>query len=161
MLSSLEHAVVLLDDSNCLDWPIRSFEHDSRYLNLTSHLVLVSDTVEDLFFGRSLQVFSVESSQLASIDVSHVDLVLLEPVLEVHDDEADGAPLVDIGASERDELGCLFKQLSLPEDELMQRVVVHELVVSSYLAVLCCIRAVQTTIRASHSPAGNGLRLKS
>lgn len=55
------------------------------------------------------------------------------------DDVGDGAPLTDVGTLERDKLRRLVKHLTLANNELMQRVDVHEFVVRTgrfYLGLL-------------------------
>ena len=55
------------------------------------------------------------------------------------DDVGDGAPLTDVGTLKRDKLRRLVKHLTLANNELMQRVDVHELIVRAggfYLGLL-------------------------
>ena len=44
-------------------------------------------------------------------------------------DVGDGTPLVEVGAPERDELGRGVQDLAFANDDLMQGVLVHELIV--------------------------------
>ena len=51
-------------------------------------------------------------------------------------DVRNGSPLVNVGSLEGDELRSLVKHLALPNDELVQRIDIHELVVRAILQIL-------------------------
>ena len=56
--------------------------------------------------------------------------MLLEEDLELHDDVGYVAPLIDEGPAERGKLGCLLEQLAFSEYELVERILIHQLVVA-------------------------------
>lgn len=124
---SLVHPPVLLYSDRGQLGPPRSLEHPGGNLDDLAHIVFVRDAVEQLFIARLVsQILGAgrclsERNQLLAVDVSQVDLVSGQELLEKVDDVGDRAPLGDVGALEREELGGLIQNLALANDELMQR----------------------------------------
>ena len=132
--SGLVHSEVFLEHLGGKNGPLRSLEHACWYLDQLADLILVGDAVEHLLLGWLIQVLSSQLDQRPAVNVSQLDVEVSEELLKVHQDEGDRAPLVDVCSPERDELRRLVNELSFPEHELMQRVLVHELVVAPGLS---------------------------
>ena len=137
----LVHPPVLLYSDRGQLRPPWALEHPGGYLDDFAHIVFVCNTVEQLFIARLVsQILGASRSlskrnQLLAVDVSQVDLVSGQELLEKVDDVRDGAPLGDVSTLEREELGGLIENLALADDELMQREDVQELVVGARLLI--------------------------
>lgn len=142
--SCLVHSKVLLNADGSTDrsfWPLK---HPSRHFDEPSDFFLVYDAVEHLFFGGLGEVFLSEVGQLASVYVSQVNIVLAEQLFKVHQDEAYLAPTLDVGSTEAHELRRLVDQLALSEQQLVKRILVHELVIPTTVGVLVLLKLVLT-----------------
>lgn len=132
---SLVHSKVLLYTSRCKDRTLWSFEHSLWHLDQFADLFFVLDAVEDFLLRRLAEVFLRQLGQLPSVDIRQLHAELAEQFFEVHQHEADGAPAVDVRPPEGNEFGRLINQLALAEQQLVQRVLVHQLVVGPGLGL--------------------------
>lgn len=130
-LPSFEHPEVLLNHCCSEYGAFWTFEHQSWDLDKLAHLILVNNAFEHLLLRRwRVQLILRQFDQLPSIDSCHLHIMLLEEDLELHDDVGYVAPLIDEGPAERGKLGCLLEQLAFSEYELVERILIHQLVVA-------------------------------
>ena len=110
-----------------------SLEHQTWNFYLGLDIVFVDDAVVNFLLGRFSQVHvpTNERRNFPSLQVSHVNLSRGQVVNYVVQNERNGAPPIQMSPLERDEFRGRIKKLPLAENELMQRVNVHQLVIVS------------------------------
>ena len=110
-----------------------SLEHQTWNFYLGLDVVFVDDAVVDFLLGRFSQVHvpTNQRRNLSSLQVCHVDFSRGQVVNYVVQNERNGAPPIQMSSLERDEFRGRVKKLTLAENELMQRVDVHQLVIVS------------------------------
>lgn len=131
---SFVHPPVLLDGNRRQLRSPRAAEHAAGDLHYLTHVFLVGDAVEKELIGRLLHIWPClrgQGDQLFTVNVSQIDSECREEFLKEVNNVGDRAPLGDVGALKREELGGLVKHFAFADNELMQRVDIHQLVVGA------------------------------